>query len=162
MQSSIETERTAEESSTGRSDDSGGRLTGVKQRAGRIFSPKGFLVAFVAAMVGMLGGGAIAGMIPLPFIGSIGGILGLFLAAFVLGAVGSRRQYLEVAVAGAVVAALTFLLSTLTAVFLPIGVSVLQDWGVAIVGAGAGTGAIVSVLGHYFGRDLRDGLTQEI
>lgn len=162
MQSSIESEYGSEETSGRSADDSDGRFAGIRRRVSRVFSFRAFLVALVAAFVGMLGGGVVAGVIPLPFVGSIGGLLGLFAAAFLLGAVGSRRRYLEVGVAGGIAAALTFVIGTLTAVFLPFGVSMLQDWGVAIAGAGAGTGAVVSLLGHYFGRDLREGITQEL
>lgn len=163
MQSSIEREYATDESTTDReSDDSGGRLSRTRRRLGRVFSPKAFLVDLVIALVGVGVGSTLAGVIPLPFLGSIGGLVGLFLAAFLVGAVRSRRQYLEVTVAGAVAMALVVFGGTLTSVFLPVGVSLLQEYGVAIVGAGAGTGAVVSLLGHYFGRDLRDGLTKEI
>lgn len=162
MQSSIESEYDAEEASERGSGGSDGRLSSVRERARWVFSPKAFLVAVVAAAIGMFAVGGLVGTMPIPFLGSVGGLLGLFTAAFAVGLVRSRRQYLEVTLAGALVTAVTFTFSTLTAVFLPIGVDVLQEWGVAIAGAGAVLGGVVSLLGHYFGRDLRDGLTREI
>lgn len=163
MQSSIDREYAPDESSTDQeSDDSGGRLSGTRRRLGRVFSPRAFLVDLVVALVGVGIASSAAGFVPIPFVGQIAGLVGLFLAAFLVGAVRSRRQYLEVTLAGAVAMALVVLGGTLTSVFLPVGVSLLREYGVAIVGAGAGTGAVVSLLGHYFGRDLRDGLTREI
>ena len=161
MQSSIETEYGSEESS-GTTGDSEGRLAGVRRRAVRLFSPKAFLVAVVGAGIGMFAVGGLVGTLPIPFVGSVGGLVGLFVAAFGIGLVRSRRQYLEVTLAGALVTALAFTFSTLTAVFLPIGVDVLQEWGVTIAAAGAVLGGVASLLGHYFGRDLRSGLTREL
>lgn len=163
MQSSTDREYATEESSAdGKSDDAGGRLSGARRRLGRVFSPRAFLVDLVVALVGVGIASSVAGVVPLPFLGQIGGLVGLFLAAFLVGALRSRRQYLEVTLAGAVAMGLVVLGGTLTSVFLPVGVSLLQEYGVAIVGAGAGTGAVVSLLGHYFGRDLRDGLTRNV
>ena len=82
--------------------------------------------------------------------------------AFAAGLVGSRSRYLEVGLAGAVAAGAAFLLGTLTSVFAPIAGRVLADYGVAIVGVGTGAGLLVALAGHYFGRDLRDGLTRDV
>ena len=94
--------------------------------------------------------------------GSIGRFVGLFAVACATGLIGSRSRYLEVGVAGAVAAGVTFLLGTLTSIFAPVAVQVLADYGVAIVGVGTGAGLLVSIVGHYFGRDLRAGLTRDI
>ena len=162
MQSSIEQEYGAEESSGRSAQDSGGRLAGLKRKAGRIFSPKAFLVCLVAALLGMFVLGGAVAAIPIPFLPSIAGLLGLFFAAFALGAVRSRRRYVEMTLAGALATAGAFTFDTLTNLFLPIGVDVLQEWGLAIATAGAVVGGLVSLAGHYFGRDLRNGLTQEL
>jgi putative effector of murein hydrolase LrgA (UPF0299 family) len=162
MQSSIEQEYDAEESAGRRTQDSGGRLAGVKRRAGGVFSPKAFLVSLVAALLGMFVLGGAVAVIPIPYLPSIAGLVGLFLAAFALGAARSRRQYVEMTLAGALTTAGVFTFNTLTNFFLPIGVDVLQEWGFAIATAGAILGGVTALAGHYFGRDLRNGLTQEL
>lgn len=167
MQSSVELERDTEVSDgadEGESVDddaqTGGRLTRLKNRLARIFSPRRFLLAVVLVAVGVAAGGFVGDFLPL--LGTVGRILGVFAAMFLLGLGRSRRQYLEVAAAGATVAVLVVLSSTLSGAFLPVGVEVLQDYGLAIAGIGAGSGAGAAVLGYYFGRDLRAGLTKSI
>lgn len=139
-----------------RESSSGGRLRSALSGVGPSFSVRSFLVVFAAALAGVIAGGSV------PIVGSIGRFLGLFAVAFVAGAVGSRSRYLEVGVAGALAAGVTFLLGTLTSVFAPVAVRVLADYGVAIAGVGTGAGLLVALAGHYFGRDLRDGLTRDV
>ncbi len=128
---------------------SGGRL-------GRVFSLRTFLVALALSLVALFLGGAI------PIIGFAGRFAGLFLVAFLLGAVGSRRRYLEVGLAGALASGLGFVVSAVTSAFFPFAVNLLAEYGVGIAGVGAGVGLLVSLAGHYFGRDLRDGLTRDL
>ncbi|WP_224334799.1 hypothetical protein [Haloprofundus halobius] len=136
------------------SDDSPGRL-------GRLFAPKAFLLALALSLVGVFLGGLV------PVVGAIPGVdlllraLGLFAAAFVVGLVSERPRYVEVALAGALVGVFSVVLSTLGA-FLPVAVNVISEYGVELGGVGAAVGAFVTLLGHYFGRDLRDGVTREI
>ncbi|KTG09481.1 hypothetical protein AUR64_17055 [Haloprofundus marisrubri] len=136
------------------SDDSSGRL-------GRLFAPKAFLLALALSFVGVFLGGLV------PFVGAIPGVslilraLGLFAAAFVVGLVADEPRYVEVALAGALVGVFSVLLSTLGA-FLPVAVNVVSEYGVQLGGVGAAVGASVTLVGHYFGRDLRDGVTREI
>ena len=141
-------------------DASGGRLAGLRRRIGRVFSIRGFLLALGTVLAGVVAGGAIGGLIP--FLGTVGRIAGLFAATFVLGLVRSHRQYFEVGVAGASIAAVLAVTSVFQGVFLPIGVEWLQQYGLALGAVGAGSGAVAAVLGYYFGRDLRDGLTKSI
>ncbi|MFW5938847.1 MAG: hypothetical protein ACOCSD_04245 [Halolamina sp.] len=138
----------------------GGRLSGVRGRLGRVFSIRGFLLALGVVVAGVVAGGAIGGIVP--FMGTVGRVVGVFAATFVLGAVRSRRQYLEVGAAGAGVAALLAITQVFSGVFLPIGVEWLQQYGLALGAIGAGSGAVASLLGYYFGRDLRDGLTKSV
>ena len=135
---------------------SGGRLRGALSGTGPSFSLRSFLVVLVASLAGVIAGGSI------PIVGSIGRFLGLFAVAFGAGAVGSRSRYLEVGVGGAVASGAAFLLGTLTSIFAPVAVQVLADYGVAIVGLGTGAGLLVALAGHYFGRDLRDGLMRDV
>lgn len=113
-------------------------------------SGRSVLLAFVVVLVSMFA----AGMIPL--IGMFSGFLGVFAGAFALGLVSGKSRYIEFALAGAAVAGL----SALQGVF---RLAILSDIGLAPFAAfGAGTGLLAAVLGHYFGRDLRDGLTRDV
>jgi hypothetical protein len=138
-----------ESAATKQGGNGGGRLSGL-------FSPKMFLLALVLS----IGGGIVGGAIPV--VGFLGTFLGIALAGFLLGILGSTRRYVEVGLAGAVAAGLAFVLSTLLSVFAPFALQLLADYGVAIAGVGSVTGALAGLVGHYFGRDLRDGLTREI
>ena len=120
----------------------------VRARADRVFAPRPFLVALVGSVVGLAVGTAV---VPLPG----AGLLGVFLAAFVFGLLRARRRYLEATLAGGLTVGAAALLGygvvgVLAGVGLPVG---------AVMG---GVGAIVGAAGHYFGRDLRDGLTREL
>lgn len=114
-------------------------------------SLRSFLLALVLVVGGMLVGSAV------PLIGSITGLVGLFAGSFVLGLGSGKRRYFPAAVAGAAAAVgATALQGVLTLAFI-------QSIGAAPTAAlGATTGVIVAVIGHYFGRDLRAGLTQDV
>lgn len=139
---------------------SDGRLAGARRRLGRLFALRAFLLALAVVTVGVVAGGAIGGIVP--FMGTVGRIVGVVAATFLLGLARSRRQYLEVGVAGAAVAAVLAVTQVFSGVFLPIGVEWLQQYGLALGAIGAGSGAVASLLGYYFGRDLRAGLTKSI
>ncbi|WP_416840764.1 hypothetical protein [Haloferax sp. DFSO52] len=127
----------------------GGRLSGL-------FSLRAFLLALVLSIGGLLVGGAI------PIVGFIGRFVGIAAAGFLFGLVGSKRRYVEIGLAGALAAGLAFVLSTLFSVFAPFAVQLLADYGLAIAGVGAVSGALAGLVGHYFGRDLKDGLTRDL
>jgi hypothetical protein len=114
-------------------------------------SLRSFLLAAVVVVGGMFAGSAV------PFIGSVTGLIGLFLGAFLLGAASGTRRYVPVAVAGAGAAVFaTMMQGVLT-------LTVVESLGLGPTAAlGATTGILVAVVGHYFGRDLRDGLTREV
>ncbi len=120
----------------------------LRERAGQLFSPRVFLVALVLSAVGVVLGGFI------PVIGGLLGFVGVFLAGFALGLVSDDRHYPEVGVAGALAAGGWSVLGNFT-LFL-VGV------GLPLVVASAGVGLLCGLLGHYFGRDLREGLTREL
>lgn len=157
-----EREQDAAERAEGAEDAaaSGGRLSGLQRRAARVFSPRSFLLSLLVVVAGIAAGGFLGGLVP--FLGTVGQLLGVFAATFVLGLVRARRHYLEVAAAGAVAVTLVVLSSTLGGAFLPVGVEVLQQYGLALAGVGAGTGTAAALLGYYFGRDLRAGLTKSL
>ncbi|WP_157513248.1 hypothetical protein [Halapricum sp. CBA1109] len=86
--------------------------------------------------------------------GNVAGLLGVFAAGFLLGAVDDDRHYLEVGLASAFAGVLTAVLGNL--------VLTVAGLGVPILAAGATASGVLGLLGHYVGRDLRDGLTREL
>ena len=159
MQRSDQRERTADSGSVAEdllSDDSGGREeSGGGGRLGGLFSPRAFLLALALSVAAGVAGGFV------PLLGPVTSVLGLFAAAFAVGLLSSRRRYLEVGLAGALASILVLVVSML-GTFLPFAVGLLAERGTIVVGAGVGTGLLVSLVGHYFGRDLRAGLTQSV
>lgn len=113
-----------------------------------LFSIRAFLVLAAVTVGGMLLVGAV-----LPF-GAVGGLLGVAAAAFGAGLVGERRRYLEVTLAGALASGLSWVLGNLVLTAL--------GPGVPLVAVGVGFGAVAALVGHYFGRDLREGLTRDL
>lgn len=121
-----------------------------------LFAPKAFLGILIASFAGAVLGGSI------PVVGLFGRFLGLLAVGFAVGLLSGRRRYLEVGIAGAVVSAFLLVLSTMFSLFAPFAIDLVARYGLAIAGAGAGAGFLASIVGHYFGRDLRDGLTREV
>ena len=118
----------------------------VSNRLTRYFSPKAFLGIVLA-----VGAVVTAGTLFLP----LGGLLvGTLAAAFAIGLLTSNRRYLEMALAGGTVGALTTLVDN--AMLAVVGS------GQTLLAVGAAVGLVSCVLGYYFGRDLRDGLSREI
>jgi hypothetical protein len=129
-----------------------GRLAGVRRRLGGLFSLKAFLLALALSVLGLVVGGSV------PIVGVVGRYLGIAIAGFVVAFVVPGRRYAEAGLAGALAAGVGVVLSAVDVVFLP----VLADYGVQIAGVGAGLGLAAGVVGHYFGRDLRAGLTRDL
>ncbi|MEZ3143277.1 hypothetical protein [Halobaculum sp. MBLA0143] len=156
-------DETDEEASTGSdetAETSGGglrdRLPGRPSLSGSLFAPRRFLLALGLAVAGLVVGGAI------PFVGVVTRYVGLFAAAFGYGLVTDDGAYAEVGVAGAVAAAVTLVFGTLTTGGFVLGADLIGRYGITLTGVGVGIGLLVSLVGHYFGRDLRAGLTQDI
>lgn len=141
-------ERSGAEGSRAERSAEGGIASRVGARAGRLFSPRAFLGALLATVGGLVAASAV---VPLPG----AGLLGLFLGAFTIGLVLERRHYVESTVAGGVTLAASTLLEYAV-------VSALGGLGVPLAAAAGGLGAVLGAVGHYFGRDLRDGLTREL
>lgn len=128
----------------------GQRLSGLRNRVSSPFSLRAFLLALGLAVAGS----ALAGFVP--FVPTaVATLVGVFAGGFVLGLVRSTRSYLEVAASGVAVAVVAVLSQYLV-------VSFLGDVGVPVALIGAGSGLLAGVLGHYFGRDLRAGLTKDL
>ena len=115
-------------------------------------SGRSVLLTFGVVLVSVL----LASSVPL-LGGIFGAPVGIFAGAFALGAASGTRRYLEFALAGALVSGLGAFQGSL------FRIAVFSDVGFAPVFAiAAGFGLVVALLGHYFGRDLRDGLTSSI
>lgn len=121
----------------------------VPNPAGAVPTPRSLAVSLGVVVVSMLVGGA---LLPL---GDVGSILGIAIGAFLLGLVSSSQRYLELAASGAVAAAISVVLGRLL-------LSAIAGLAVPLAAVGAGGGAAAALLGHYFGRDLRDGLTRDV
>jgi len=148
------TERTREsESDTGGVADPvergrGDSATDGETETGSYVSVRGLLVAFVAAGVGMTAGS----LIPIvPYTA----LLGLPLGTFLHGLLDSQRRYIETAVVGGVLSGLAVVSSLLPQLLAGLN-------GARLFAVAAGVGTVLAVVGHYFGRDLRDGLTRDI
>lgn len=120
----------------------------LRSRLGSVATTRSLLVAFVLTVAGMVGVGAV------PFLGVVGELLGIAAAGFLYGVGSGSRRYVEMAIAGAVAGGGTALLGNL--------VVALVASGTTLVAAGFVGGALAGVVGHYFGRDLRDGLTRDL
>lgn len=131
-------------------DESGGLRDRIRGRVGSIVSTTGLLTGTVLSLVGiyLVGNLPLAGAVP--FVG----LLGIPLGTLVHGAFGEDSRYIEAALAGALAGGGAVLLSNLLFVVLGLGLG--------MAGVAAGVGALAGALGHYFGRDLRDGLTRDI
>lgn len=122
----------------------------VASRAQKLFSPRAFVIALVLTVGGLL----VGGLIPLGFLGTL---LGVFGAAFAFGLVASERRYAETALATGGVVALSVLLEYAVITFVG-GLG--SGLGLGLVAAAIG--GAVGLVGHYFGRDLRAGVTQDL
>ncbi|MDQ2050108.1 DUF456 domain-containing protein [Natronolimnohabitans sp. A-GB9] len=136
------------EPSSETSSRSRSRLGGLTSRLSpqRYFSPRLFFVFLLLIGAGLLAGGTV-----LPIAGRT---IGMFGVAFAVGLVASNRHYLEMGVAGASVGAISALA----------GHAMLAVAGSfqAVIAVGVATGLVGCVLGYYFGRDLRNGLFQDV
>jgi hypothetical protein len=110
--------------------------------------------AAVSAIV-VLAGAFIGGLVPIPFVGGLAQLLGVGVATFLHGTVAEKSRYAETFVASGVVGFLFALVTT--NLFLT-----LSGIGVPLLAISTAATIVVALLGHYFGRDLRDGLTRDI
>lgn len=110
------------------------------------FSPKEFL-----AMLLVVGAGLLVGWTVLPVAGRM---IGMFATAFLVGLLASKRRYLEMTAAGVSVGAVS---SLVTHAFFAVAGS-----AQAVLAVGATVGLVASLVGYYFGRDLRNGLARDV
>ncbi|ADB59485.1 hypothetical protein Htur_0587 [Haloterrigena turkmenica DSM 5511] len=113
---------------------------------GDYFSPRAFLTLVLLVGAGLVGGGM---AIPIA-----GRMLGMFGVAFAIGLLTSKRRYLEMGAAGTAVGGVSAVLSN--------AVLAIAGSTQAVLAVGVTVGLVGCLLGYYFGRDLRNGLTQDI
>lgn len=124
------------------------RLSGLTSRLtpDDLFSPRAFLALLLVVGAGLIGGG-----IAIPVAGRM---VGMFGTAFAVGVLTSKRRYLEMAAAGTSVGAVSAVFSN---AFLAMAGSFQR-----VVAVGVTVGLVACLIGYYFGRDLRNGLTQDV
>jgi len=118
------------------------------ESGGSYFSVRALVVAFVA-----IGGGMTLGsLVPMiPFTA----FAGIPVGSFLHGLLDRQRRYAETALAGGLLAGLAVVTSLLPQVLAGLN-------GTRLFAIAAAVGLVLSVVGHYFGRDLRNGLTREL
>jgi len=127
-------------------------LSGLPNPLAAVPSGRSVLLSFVVALVmmGVVSVIPLTGFIPMLWAGAI------LAGAFTLGAASSEKRYFEFFLVGAVLGA-----GSVMGDFFRL--AVLADIGLLPLGAlGAGIGALAGLLGQYFGRDFRSGLTRDI
>lgn len=87
-------------------------------------------------------------------LGPVGDLLGIVAGTFLSGVATSRRHYVESGLAGLVAGGTATLLGNLALSLVGVGLP--------LVAVGAAAGGLAGLVGHYFGRDLRDGLTRDL
>ncbi len=142
-------------SDSGASDDGSGRRRGVRARIGRLFSLRAFLLALALSAAGLVAARSVPLLGTLPFVGDVAGYVGVFLAGFAVGVATDGRRYVEAALAGALAAGLSVVVSSLL-------LTVATDVGPVFAAVGATGGAVAAFAGAYLGNDLRDGLTRPV
>lgn len=119
----------------------------VGSPSGGLFSVPLFALVLLLSAAAMVLAGAV-----LPTAGA--GYVGITAVGLLVGLADERRRYLELLVAGGTVAALKTVVGNLLLTTLGVGVPLAL--------AGAVGGGLAAAVGHYLGRDLRDGLTREL
>lgn len=133
----------------GESGESGSRVQSFLSRTvGSVISTQSLLISLVLTIVGVIVVGAV------PLLGVVGELLGIFVAAFLYGTVSSESRYLEHALVGALVGGGSALIGNL--------VITLLGAGLPFVAMGVVGGVLAGTGGHFFGRDLRKGLTKDL
>lgn len=143
LDTEVDVETTSEQS-TEESDDAGV----VRSQLGKVATTRSLGTALALSVVGIVAFGFV------PILSVANTMLGIAAAGFAYGLGSDQRRYVEMAVAGAVSGGGATLLGNLAVAVLASGATLL---GLAILAGGA-AGAV----GHYFGRDLRAGLTADL
>lgn len=102
----------------------------------------------------LLAGALLGGLVPIPFVGGLTRLLAVGAAAFAHGLGASDSRYAETFVASGVVGAGLAVLTNPLLTFTGVGLPLVAVSTIATM--------LVALLGHYFGRDLRAGLTADV
>ena len=116
----------------------------------KYFAPKSAGISGVLLLAGAL----LGGVVPIPFVGGLTRLLAVGAAAFLHGTTAKDSRYAETFVASGVVGAGLAVVTNPLLTFTGVGVPLVAISTVATI--------LVAVVGHYFGRDLRAGLTQDV
>jgi hypothetical protein len=120
----------------------------IRSRLGSIATKRSLGTALVLSVVGIIGFSFV------PFLSAAGTVLGIGAGGFAYGLGSETRRYVEMALAGGVTGGAATLLSNL--------IVALVASGATLVALSIIASAIAGVVGHYFGRDLRAGLTADL
>jgi hypothetical protein len=131
-------------------ETNGGVRDRIRSRVGSVVSSGGLIATTVASLVGIFLVGAIPLLGSLPLVGLVGVAVGTFFHGLFV----DETRYIEAALAGAIAGGGSVLLSYLFLALLGTGGAL---FGLALV-----VGALAGAAGHYFGRDLRAGLTRDL
>jgi len=129
-------------------DDGSGIGGWLRSKLGTLGSTRGLIISLVLTVGGVL---LLGGLLPL---GMVGDALGIAVGAFLYGTLASESRYLEMSLAGGLVGGVWAFLGNL--------VLTLVGPGIPVVIVGALLGLLAAAVGHYFGRDLHKGLTQDL
>ncbi len=139
VQNETETTTQATEAESGR----------VRSRLGSVVNTKAIVAAALLSLLGVF----LVGLVPLvPAV--VTSILGIFVGVFLYGTVARDSRYVESGLAGVLVGAGSALWS-----YFPLSV---LGASTTLLGIGVVGGLVAGIAGHYFGRDLRDGMTRDI
>jgi hypothetical protein len=120
---------------------------GIRGRVDDAFSVTSFAIQLGGALAGAF---LLGGALPL---GPLSAVVGILAALFGLGLLSTGPRYAEAGLSGALVGVVTTVLTSIT-------LSVVSGGLVPVAGGVAG--GLAALVGHYFGRDLRDGLTRDL
>ncbi|MXR52751.1 hypothetical protein GRX03_14195 [Halovenus sp. WSH3] len=145
----VDIEAGLDETEAGPSRESETEETGaVRSRLGTVATKRSLGTALALAVVGTV----LFGFVPfLPFGEAV---LGIAAGGFAYGLGSDSRRYVEMALAGAVTGGAATLFGNLIAAVVASGTTLLAISVLA--------GVVAGVVGHYFGRDLRAGLTADL
>ncbi len=136
---------------TARSRESTGGLglgSRVREGAQTVATGRSLVIALALVTAGWL---LLGGILPL---GSIGNLLGIAAGTFLYGLGSDTRHFTETTVAGVLAGGVSVLLGNLALSA--------TGAGVPLAAVGAVGGGLAGLVGHYLGRDLRDGLTRDV
>jgi hypothetical protein len=131
-----------------RPESSGGVRTRVRETARTVATGRSLAAALVLVAAGAF---LVGELLPL---GVVGTLLGVALGGSLYGTLSDTRHYTETSLAGALAGGVSVLLGNLALSLIGVGVP--------LVVVGAVGGGLAGLVGHYLGRDLRDGLTREV